>query len=399
MGGWGDTVMGRKILFSSGSPSFRFFVSCFCSPNIPVFQHSIIPGICMNQNPEKILVRGNEAVAMGAIDAGCLLFFGYPITPQNEIPEYLSKHLPPLGGTFIQAESEIASINLLLGASATGARAMSSSSSPGISLMQEGISYMAGSELPVVIVNISRSGPGLGGISASQGDYFQATRGGGHGDYRMIVLAPSTIQEMYDLTCLAFDLADKYRNPAMVLGDALIGQMKEPLIRQKPEKMDLPLKDWALTGARGRKPNKIKSLYLQEGELTEHNWKLYQKYEKMKKEEVRFETVNTEDARFIIVAFGSMARVSKTAMELARQEGMKVGLFRPITLFPYPEKGLFNISKRVKQFLTVELNTGQMVEDVKLSVGRDAEVYFYGKPPGALPPPEEILEEIKKYYK
>jgi len=353
----------------------------------------------MEQSFEKILVRGNEAVAMGAIDAGCRLFFGYPITPQNEIPEYLSKHLPPLGGEFIQAESEIASINLLLGASATGTRAMSSSSSPGISLMQEGLSYMAGSELPVVIVNISRSGPGLGGISASQGDYFQATRGGGHGDYRMIVLAPSTVQEMYDLTFLAFDLSDKYRNPAMILGDALIGQMKEPLVRNRPEHMELPPKDWALTGAQGRKPNKIKSLYLQEGELTEHNWKLYQKYERMKKEEVRFETVNTEDAHFVIAAFGSMARVSKTAMEMARERGMKVGLFRPITLFPYPEKALYDISKKAKRFLTVELNTGQMVEDVKLSVDRDAQVYFYGKPPGALPPPEEILEEIKKYYK
>ncbi len=335
---------------------------------------------------------------MGAIDAGCRLFFGYPITPQNEIPEYLSKHLPPLGGEFIQAESEIASINLLLGASATGARAMTSSSSPGISLMQEGISYMAGSELPVVIVNISRSGPGLGGISASQGDYFQATRGGGHGDYRVIVLAPSTVQEMYDLTCLAFDLADKYRNPAMVLGDALIGQMKEPLIRKRPEKMELPPKDWALTGAKGRKPNRIKSLYLQEGELTEHNWKLYQKYERMKKGEVRFQAVGTEDAQLVLVAFGSMARVSKTAMELAREHGMKVGLFRPITLFPFPEKALSSLSRKAKQFLTVELNTGQMVEDVKLSVERDAEVHFYGKPPGALPPPEEILEEIKRYY-
>lgn len=352
----------------------------------------------MDQSAEKILVRGNEAVAMGAIDAGCRLFFGYPITPQNEIPEYLSKHLPPLGGEFIQAESEIASINMLLGATATGERAMSSSSSPGISLMQEGLSYMAGSELPVVIVNISRSGPGLGGISASQGDYFQATRGGGHGDYRMIVLAPSTVQEMYDLTHLAFDLADKYRNPAMVLGDALIGQMKEPLIRQKPEPMDLPSKDWSLTGAKGRKPNRIKSLYLQEGELTEHNWKLFQKYERMKKEDVRFESVNADDALLMIVAFGSMARVSKTAMEMARKEGMKVGLFRPVTLFPYPEKRLYDLSRRVKKFLTVELNTGQMVEDVKLSVNRDAEVHFYGKPPGALPPPEEILEEIKKYY-
>ncbi len=352
----------------------------------------------MEQDVEKILVRGNEAVAMGAIDAGCRLFFGYPITPQNEIPEYLSKHLPPLGGEFIQAESEIASINLLLGASATGARAMTSSSSPGISLMQEGISYMAGSELPAVIVNISRSGPGLGGISASQGDYFQATRGGGHGDYRVIVLAPSSVQEMYELTCLAFDLADKYRNPAMILGDALIGQMKEPLIRRKPKSMDLPPKDWALTGARDRKPNRIKSLYLQEGELTEHNWKLYKKYEKMKQEEIRFEMLETEDASVIIVAFGSMARVARTTMELAREEGMKVGLFRPITLFPFPEKPLKDLSRKVKQFLTIELNTGQMVEDVRLSVERDAEVQFYGKPPGALPPPEEILEQIKKYY-
>lgn len=353
----------------------------------------------MSHSCERILVRGNEAIAMGAIDAGCRLFFGYPITPQNEIPEYLSKHLPPLGGEFIQAESEIASINLLLGASATGARAMTSSSSPGISLMQEGISYMAGSELPAVIINISRSGPGLGGISASQGDYFQATRGGGHGDYRVLVLAPSTVQEMYELTCLAFDLADKYRNPAMILGDALLGQMKEPLIRKKPPSMELPPKDWALTGAKGRKPNRIKSLYLQEGELTEHNWKLYQKYEKMKQEEVRFEEKDTEDACFVIVAFGSMARVARSVVEMAREEGMKVGLFRPITLFPYPEKPLKEISRRVKHFLTVELNTGQMVEDVRLSVERDAEVYFYGKPPGALPPPEEILEEVKKYYK
>ncbi len=335
---------------------------------------------------------------MAAIDAGCLLYFGYPITPQNEIPEYLSKHLPPLGGGFIQAESEIASINLLLGASATGMRAMTSSSSPGISLMQEGISYMAGSELPGLIVNISRSGPGLGGISPSQGDYFQATRGGGHGDYRMIVLAPSTVQEMYDLTFLAFDLADKYRNPAMILGDALIGQMKEPLIRKKPEGMALPPKDWALTGAKGRKPNRLKSLYLQDGELSEHNWKLHQKYEQMKKEEVRFESFWVEDAQLVIAAFGSMARVSKTSVELAREEGMKVGLFRPITLFPFPGNALYDLSQRIKLFLTVELNTGQMVEDVKLSVARDAQVYFYGRPPGSLPTPEDVLEEIKKVY-
>ncbi len=352
----------------------------------------------MDQHSEKILVKGNEAIAMAAIDSGCLLYFGYPITPQNDIPEYLSKHLPPLGGEFIQAESEIASINLLLGASATGARAMTSSSSPGISLMQEGISYLAGSELPGLIVNMSRSGPGLGGISPSQGDYFQATRGGGHGDYRTIVLAPSSIQEMYDLTCLAFDLADKYRNPAMILGDALIGQMKEPLVRRSGAKLNLPPKEWALTGADGRKPNRLKSLYLEEGELSEQNWKLHQKYERMKKEEVRFESVGTEDAKLVLVAFGSMARVSKTSVELAREQGLMVGLFRPITLFPFPEKALHDLSQRVPRFLTVELNTGQMLEDVKLSVARDAQVYFYGRPPGSLPSPEEVLEEIKKYY-
>ena len=354
-------------------------------------------GIVQNQGPERILAKGNEAIAMAAIDSGCLLYFGYPITPQNDIPEYLSKHLPALGGEFIQAESEIASINLLLGASATGARAMTSSSSPGISLMQEGISYMAGSELPGLIVNISRSGPGLGGISPSQGDYFQATRGGGHGDYRMIVLAPSSVQEMYDLTCLAFDLSDRYRNPAMILGDALIGQMKEPLLRRKSPRTDLPAKDWALTGANGREPNRIKSLYLQDGELSDHNWKLYHKYEQMKKE-VCFESFLTEDARLVIAAFGSMARVSKTSVELAREQGMKVGLLRPITLFPFPEKTFHDLSQRVKRFLAVELNTGQMVEDVKLSAERDAQVFFYGRPPGSLPSPEEVLEEIKKYY-
>ncbi len=347
---------------------------------------------------EKTLVKGNEAIAMAAIDAGCLLYFGYPITPQNDIPEYLSKHLPTLGGEFIQAESEIASINLLLGASATGARDMTSSSSPGISLMQEGISYMAGSELPAVIINISRSGPGLGGISPSQGDYFQATRGGGHGDYRVIVLAPSTVQEMYDLTFLAFDLADKYRNPAMILGDALIGQMKEPLLRKVPERMKLPPKTWALTGAEERKPNLLKSLYLQDGALSEHNWKLFRKYEQLKKEEVRFEADQVEDAHLIIAAYGSIARIAKTSVELAREEGWKVGLLRPITLFPFPEQTFLQLSKKVKLFLTVELNTGQMVEDVRLSVDRDVQVFFYGRPPGSIPTPEDILEEIRKHY-
>jgi 2-oxoglutarate ferredoxin oxidoreductase subunit alpha len=345
-----------------------------------------------------LFAKGNEAIAMAAMDAGCLLYFGYPITPQSDIPEYLSRHLPRLGGEFIQAESEIASINMLLGAAATGTRAMTSSSSPGISLMQEGISYMAGSELPCVVVNISRSGPGLGGISPSQGDYFQATRGGGHGDYRMIVLAPSSVQEMYDLTFLAFDLSDKYRNPAMILGDALLGQLKEPLLRRKPEKMALPPKDWALTGAAGRLPNRLKSLYLQDGELSEHNWKLFEKYERMKKEEVRSESFETPDCRLMVVAFGSVARLSKTAVDLAKKEGMNIGLFRPITLFPFPESQIRALSRKVKTFLTVELNTGQMIEDVRLSVERDADVHFYGRPPGSLPTPEEILNEIRKHY-
>jgi 2-oxoglutarate ferredoxin oxidoreductase subunit alpha len=310
----------------------------------------------------------------------------------------LSKQLTKVEGCFIQAESEVASINMLLGASAAGVRAMTSSSSPGISLMQEGISYMAGSELPAVIVNITRSGPGLGGISASQGDYFQATRGGGHGDYRTIVLAPHSVQEMHDLTLLAFDLADKYRNPVVILGDAVLGQMQETMVDRAYHAMELPPKDWTLTGAAGRKPRLIKSLYLKEGEMERHNWKLFEKYQRMKKEEVRYEISQEEDARLMVVAFGTAARVSQTAIGLARTEGLKVGHFRPITLFPFPEQALLQLSKRVKRFLAIEMNTGQMVEDVKLSVAGDAEVHFYGHPPGSPPVPEELLAAIKKAY-
>jgi len=347
-------------------------------------------------SPKMELVNGNEAIARGAIAAGCKFYFGYPITPQNEIPEYLSKHLPEVGGTFIQAESEIASVNMLLGAGATGARAMTSSSSPGISLKQEGISYLAGSEIPGVIVNMSRSGPGLGGISPSQGDYFQATRGGGHGDYRTLVLAPFSVQENYDLTALAFDLADKYRNPVVILADALLGQMKEPIILRPvtPQSFD---KSWALTGAKGRPPQFLKSLYLNEGDLTRHNWKLFQKYQQMKAE-IRFETDLTDDARMVVVAFGSVARIIKTSIRMAREEGMQVGLFRPITLFPYPEEALFRLSQKVDHFFVVELNTGQMVEDVKLSVDKGARVDFYGRPPGSIPTPDDLLEEIRKVY-
>ena len=335
---------------------------------------------------------------MGAIEAGCRFYFGYPITPQNDIPEYLARHLREVGGTFIQAESEIASINMLLGAAATGARAMTSSSSPGISLKQEGISYMCGSQIPGVIVNMSRSGPGLGGISPSQGDYFQATRGGGHGDYRTIVLAPHSVQENYDLTMKAFDLADKYRNPVMILGDALLGQIKEPLKRRKYREKEFD-RNWALTGAKNRETRLLKSLYLSEGELTEHNWMLHKKYRRMKIE-IMFETKYLEGAKLVVTAFGSVARIVTTAIQLARDRGMKVGLFRPITLFPFPYAALERISLSVKNFMAVELNTGQMVEDLKLAVGhKKNQVDFYGRPPGSIPSPDELFEEIGKIYK
>jgi 2-oxoglutarate ferredoxin oxidoreductase subunit alpha len=342
-------------------------------------------------------MKGNEALAYGAIKAGCRYYFGYPITPQNDIPEYFSRHMAKVEGCFIQAESEVASINMILGAAAGGARAMTSSSSPGISLMQEGISYLAGSELPAVIVNVTRSGPGLGGISASQGDYFQATRGGGHGDYRTIVLAPHSVQEMHDLVMLGFDLADLYRNPVVILADAVLGQMNETMEDRPYRPLELPAKAWTLTGASGRKPNLIKSLYLKEGEMEQHNWKLFEKYRGMKKE-IRYESVRTEDARLIVAAFGTSARVAKTAIQIARAEGLKVGLFRPITLYPFPDQALLDLSGRAKKFLSVEMNTGQMVEDVKLSVARDAEVYFHGHPPGSPPDPEEVFEAIRKVY-
>lgn len=347
---------------------------------------------------ETLFVKGNEAIAMGAIEAGCRFYFGYPITPQNDIPEYMSKHLPAVGGIFIQAESEIASINMLLGASATGARAMTSSSSPGISLKQEGLSYMCGSQIPGVVVNMSRSGPGLGGISPSQGDYFQATRGGGHGDYRTIVLAPSSVQEAYDLTMRAFDLADRYRNPVMILGDALLGQMKEPL-KARPYKGKSVEKEWILTGAAGRPQRIIKSLYLSEGELTDHNWFLNRKYQQMKRE-IRFETQNLDDARLVVVAFGSLARIVKSAIGMARDKGMQIGLLRPITLYPFPYAALEKISRKVRNFMAVELSTGQMVEDLKLAVGhKKNQVDFYGRPPGSIPSPDELFLEIAKVYK
>lgn len=350
---------------------------------------------------DKIFIKGNEAVAMAAIEAGCRCYFGYPITPQSDIPEYLSRELPRRGGEFIQAESEIGAINMLLGASATGVRAMTSSSGPGISLKQEGISFMAGSELPGVIVDVMRAGPGLGGIDASQADYFQATRGGGHGGYRIIVLAPASVQEMYDLTMLAFDLSDIYRIPALVLADSVIGQMKESIIPTSRQLISLPAKDWAVRGRADKDPqNVVKSLYLGDGEMEAFHWKMHARYKTLADNECRWEEVQTEDADLIVTAFGSASRIAKTAVAMAREEGIKVGLMRPITLFPFPKKAYAVLSERCKNFLDVELSTGQMVDDVRLSVARDAEVFFYGRPPGAgsLPTPEELLEQIKKYY-
>jgi 2-oxoglutarate ferredoxin oxidoreductase subunit alpha len=344
----------------------------------------------------RLLVSGNVAIGMGAIAAGCRYYFGYPITPQNDIPEFMSRELPRYGGTFIQAESEIASINMLLGASACGVRAMTSSSGPGISLMQEGISYMAGSELPGLIVNISRSGPGLGGIEASQADYFQAVKGGGHGGYRTIVVAPASVQEMYDLTRLAFDLADRYRMPAMLLADAVIGQMKEALLPAMDNLPYLPQKDWAVTGKQGRADQRIvKSLYLGTGELEAHNWKLFRRYQEVQVES-RWEALYLDDADLVVTAFGSAARIARSAVEAVRAAGQKVGLLRPITLFPFPAKPFAAVAARGTKLLCIELSTGQMVEDVRLAAGTNLPVAFYGRPPGtgSLPTPEELHREI-----
>jgi 2-oxoglutarate/2-oxoacid ferredoxin oxidoreductase subunit alpha len=344
---------------------------------------------------EKVLMKGSVALAMGAIDAGCRYYFGYPITPQNDIPEYLSEALPKVGGVFIQAESELAAINMVLGASAAGGMAMTSSSGPGISLMQEGLSYLAGSELPAVVVNITRSGPGLGGISPTQGDYKQATRGGGHGDYRLIVLAPFSVQEMYDLSGEAFRLAFRYRNPVMILGDAILGQMKEPVVLRS-EPAGVEPQPWALTGADGRPPRLIKSLYLKDGEMTVHNWKLHQKYSAVKEAEVRVEMDCPAQCGLVVVAFGSCCRIARTAVDRARRRGLSAGLVRPVTLFPFPEKEVRAVAEQAGRVLVVEMNTGQMVDDVRLAVDGTAEVHFKGYPGGEVPTPEQIEVEIER---
>ncbi len=345
----------------------------------------------------KILISGNEALAEAAVRAGCRRYFGYPITPQNEIPEYLSRRLREVGGTFVQAESEIAAINMVYGAAAVGERAMTSSSGPGISLMQEALSFMAASELPAVIVNMQRGGPGLGNIGPSQADYFQSVKGGGHGDYKLLVYAPSNLQEMVDLTVLAFEKADEYRSPVMILGDGVLGQMMEPV--ELPDiQPKQPEKPWALTGAKGRPGRSIRSLFMLPGEdglLERHNYKLKAKYERMAAQDVMYEALLTDDAETVVVAFGTSARIARTAVNLARSEGIKAGLIRPVTLFPFPEHIIEKTAKRAEHFLVVEMNMGQMVEDVRLAVHGTVPVSFFGRPGGAVITVEEILSAIR----
>lgn len=346
--------------------------------------------------PERTLMKGNEAIGAAAIAAGCRYFFGYPITPQTELPEYMARALPEVGGVYLQAESEVAAINMVYGAAAAGARVMTSSSSPGISLKQEGISYIAGAELPCVIVNIMRGGPGLGGIQPAQSDYFQAVKGGGHGDYRTIVLAPDSVQEMADYVQLAFDLADKYRNPVMLLGDGVLGQMMEPVQIKEVDMATIPAKPWATRGARGGPRQLVNSLYIDPTELHKHNLKLQAKYEQITAQEVKFEDYGIEDAETILVAYGITARICRSVVDQARAQGLKVGLFRPITLYPFPYTELYQAAEasQATQVICVELSAGQLVEDVRLSLAGSVSTELLAYPGGILPLPGEILTKI-----
>ncbi len=345
---------------------------------------------------DKVLMKGNEALAEAAIQAGCKHFFGYPITPQTEVAAYMAKTMPKIGGTYLQAESEIAAINMVLGAASAGVRAMTSSSSPGISLKSEGISYIAGSDLPCLIINVQRGGPGLGGIQPSQSDYWQATKATGHGDFQILVFAPSTVQEMVDLVSDAFDLADKYRMPAMILADGMLGQMMEPVEIKKVERV-LPEKPWATNGHQNkREHNIINSLYIQPDELERLVVERFAKYDKIKETETRCEKYLTEDADIIVVAFGASSRVSRSAVNSARAMGIKAGLIRPITLWPFPEKDIAAEADHVKCMLSVEMSMGQMVDDVRLAVNGKCPVEFFGRTGGVIPTPAEVLEQIKK---
>ncbi|GHU67320.1 3-methyl-2-oxobutanoate dehydrogenase subunit VorB [Clostridia bacterium] len=344
----------------------------------------------------KLLMKGNEAIAEAAIRAGCRYFFGYPITPQNQIPEYMSKRMPQVGGVFLQAESEVSAINMVYGAAGAGGRVMTSSSGPGISLKQEGISYIVGAQLPCVIVNIMRGGPGLGSIQPAQGDYYQATRGGGHGDYRIPVFAPSSVSEAVALTQEAFDLADKYRTPVIVLGDGMIGQMMEPV--DLPDSTDITVTDkpWAAVGWDGSRPRSIiNSLYIDPSALEQHNIMLQKKFNLIEENETRSASELVDDADIVIVAYGTVARIARSAIRMARAEGIKVGMIRPITLWPFPSAPIAKAAQTAKAFLTIEMSAGQMLDDVKLAVNGRKPVLFYGRMGGMVPAVRDVLEKIR----
>ena len=344
------------------------------------------------------MMKGNEAIAEAAVQAGCRYYFGYPITPQSEIPEYMSRRLPEVGGGFLQAESEIAASNMVYGAACAGARAMTSSSSPGIALKQEGISYIAGAQLPCVVVNIVRGGPGLGSIQPAQSDYYQATRGGGHGDYRVVVFAPASVQEAVELTQRAFDVADQYRMPAMILGDGVIGQMMEPVEMPEYKPRPLPKKDWAATGWDGKSRPRavINSLYIEADRCEELNLALKKQYEEIAKNECMVEEQYMDDAEYVIAAYGTTARIALTAIRQARAQGVKAGLIRPITLWPFPSEAFARAAQKAKKFLTVEMSLGQMVDDVRIAVNGARPVEFYGRTGGVIPGVGEITRQILK---
>ncbi len=343
-------------------------------------------------------MKGNEALAEAAIRAGCRHFFGYPITPQTEVAAYMSRRMPKIGGTYLQAESEVAAANMVLGAASAGVRAMTSSSSPGISLKTEAISYMVGSDLPCLIINVQRGGPGLGGIQPSQADYWQATRALGHGDMHVLVFAPNTVQEMVDMVSLAFDLADHYRMPAMLLADGMLGQMMEPVsFPDTAEEKPLPPKPWATNGHGGKRPaNVVNSLHLQAEELEKMVVSRFARYQEIIEKEPRHESYLTEDADYVVVAYGATSRIAKTAVNQLRAEGIKAGLVRPITLWPFPTKAIANVAKTAKALLCVEMSMGQMVDDVRLAVEGSKPVAFFGHTGGVVPSPAEIAAEVKK---
>jgi 2-oxoglutarate/2-oxoacid ferredoxin oxidoreductase subunit alpha len=346
----------------------------------------------------KIFLSGNDTFAESAIRAGCRCYFGYPITPQNELGEYMAAHMRNAGGVFIQSESELAAVNMTIGAACTGTRVMTSSSSPGISLKQEGISFLAALELPAVVVNVMRGGPGLGNIAPSQGDYFQATRGGGHGDYRTPVFAPGSVQEIANLTFHAFETADKYRTPVLLLGDGMMGQTKEPVVFPEPIALnDIPKKDWALRGRGTGKSKYMASLILDPVEEERHNWKLVRKYKEIEKNEVKYEEFMTDDADIIVIAYGTTARIAKGAIKRVRADGIKAGLLRPISLWPFPKNIIKDLASNVKKFIVFEMSTGQMLEDVQLSLaGTRVDIAFHGRPGGVVPTPAEYARHITR---